>query len=264
MLNLIKTSHRFMLLSSLSLLMILAGCQNNKLQKAIENANKQCPISMGETGEISSIVYDGQHVVYTLSINENVTNLEPLKANPASFKALIKIMLQNPTPDTKELFMLMIKSNAELHVTYVGKDSGSKLTCELTTDDLKSILDTKDHSPENELAKLKLHIEMANLDLPIQVNKETRLEEVLLTDKSVIYISRIDEAGYSLSKLKESATDIKQSIIEALSSSDQVTHEFIKNCISCSRDIIYRYAGNQSGEQYDVTITIADLKEIIK
>ncbi|HJD75336.1 MAG TPA: hypothetical protein K8W04_04670 [Bacteroides reticulotermitis] len=262
--NLIKKSHVFMLLSALSLFMILVGCQQSKLKEAIENANKQCPITLGETGEISSIVYDGQNVIYTLSINEALTDMEALKANPESLKTSIMLMLQDPTTDTKDLFTLMVQSKAGLHVTYIGKDSGSKLTCELTHDELKGTLDTQVDSPENDLANLKSHLEIASRELPIQVNKDTRLEEVQLTDKSVIYVSHIDEAGYSLSKIKDSSIAIKRNIIETLSTAGQATHVFINNCVSCDRDIIYRYVGSQSGDHYDVTISIPELKDIIK
>ena len=108
--NLLKRSNRVMLFFSLSLLiMITTSCQDIKLKVAIESANKQCPVEMGEFGKITSIVYDGQNVVYTFNVDEVYTNIKTLKEHPESLKSSMTIMFQNPTKDVKALLDLVIK-----------------------------------------------------------------------------------------------------------------------------------------------------------
>ena len=132
--NLLKRSNRVMLFFSLSLLiMITTSCQDIKLKVAIESANKQCPVEMGEFGKITSIVYDGQNVVYTFNVDEVYTNIKTLKEHPENLKSSMTIMFQNPTKDVKALLDLVIKCNAGLKMIYIGKDSGDKVECELTT-----------------------------------------------------------------------------------------------------------------------------------
>ena len=98
--NLLKNSSGLMLLCSVSLLMIvMTGCQEAKLKTVIGIANKQCPLDMGEVGNITSIIYDGDNVVYTLNMNEEITNIKILKDNPESMKSSIKMMFQNPAAD---------------------------------------------------------------------------------------------------------------------------------------------------------------------
>ena len=47
--NLLKKSSGFILLCSISLLMlVMTGCQEAKLKTVIAVANKQCPIDMGD------------------------------------------------------------------------------------------------------------------------------------------------------------------------------------------------------------------------
>ena len=71
--KLVRRPNAVILFISLSLLMMLTtGCQEIKLKAGIEAANKQCPIDMGETGKITSIVYDGENVVYTFYLNERL------------------------------------------------------------------------------------------------------------------------------------------------------------------------------------------------
>ena len=56
--NLLKKSSGFILLCSISLLMlVMTGCQEAKLKTVIAVANKQCPIDMGAVGTITSIIY---------------------------------------------------------------------------------------------------------------------------------------------------------------------------------------------------------------
>ncbi len=120
--NLLKRSNRVMLFFSLSLLiMITTSCQDIKLKVAIESANKQCPVEMGEFGKITSIVYDGQNVVYTFNVDEVYTNIKTLKEHPESLKSSMTIMFQNPTKDVKALLDLVIKCNAGLKMIYIAK-----------------------------------------------------------------------------------------------------------------------------------------------
>lgn len=75
--KLVRRPNAVILFISLSLLMMLTtSCQEIKLKAAIEVANKQCPMEMGEAGKITSIVFDGENVVYTFYLNEEVANIK--------------------------------------------------------------------------------------------------------------------------------------------------------------------------------------------
>ena len=71
-----------MLLACLSLVLLTGCSQKSKLKLAIELADKQCPMDMGASGEISSITFDGSDVVYVLLMNESFLNIDALKENP--------------------------------------------------------------------------------------------------------------------------------------------------------------------------------------
>ena len=42
------------------------------------------------------------------------------------------------------------------------------------------------------------------------------------------------------------------------------TQLFIKSCVNCDRNIVYRYIGKQSEAQHDVVITVPELKDMLK
>lgn len=264
--NLFKRANGLILLCSLSLLVITTtSCQDIKLKAAIELANKECPINMGQAGKITSIVYDGDNVVYIFRLNEEITNIKTLKENPKGMKESIKIMFQNPTKEVKTLLELVVKCNAGLQMTYVGEDSGDKVTYELTTDELKEILDTDIDASQSDLAKLESQVKMANLQFPMKANEEIMIEKMQLSDESVIYLCSVNEEMCSFDQVEENAEAVKRDIMTTLASqSDPATQLFLKTCINCNRSIAYRYIGSQSGTQYDVVISVPELKKMLK
>lgn len=255
-----------MLIFSLSLLIMLTtSCQDAKLKIAIESANKQCPVEMGEFGKITSIVYDGHNVVYTFNMDETYTNIKVLKEQPENLKSSMAIMFQNPSKEVKTLLNLIVKCNAGLQIIYVGKDSGDKVECELTTEELKEVLNTDINSSKSNLLKLEAQIKMANLQFPAKASEEVTIEKMELSNESVIYLCSIDENVCNIDLIEENHDTVKQGIVDELSGkTDQPTQLFIKYCTDCNRNIVYRYIGNQSGNQYDVVITVPELKELLK
>lgn len=264
--NLLKRANGLILLCSLSLLVIIAtSCQDIKLKAAIELANKECPIDVGQAGKITSIIYDGNNVIYTFRLNEEITNIKTLKENPKGMKESIKIMFQNPTKEVKTLLELVVKCNAGLQMTYVGEDSGDKVTYELTTDELKEILDTDVDASQSDMAKLESQVKMANLQFPMKASEEIVIEKMQLSEESIIYLCSVNEEMCSFDQVEENAEAVKQDIITTLSSqSDPATQLFLKTCVSCDRSVVYRYIGSQSGTQYDVEISVPELKEMLK
>ena len=256
--KLIRSSNAAMLFISLSLLIVLTtGCQEVKLKAAIEVANKQCPMDMGEAGKITSIVYDGENVVYTFQLNE--------EKNPESMKTSMKIMFQNPTKEVKTLLDLVVKCKAGLQMIYIGKDSGEQVVCELTTDEIKNILNADVNASESDLAKLESQIQMANLQFPMQASEEVVVEKIESIGESVVYICSVDEELCPISQIEENAAEVKEGIVGTLANqTDLPTQLFIKCCVNCNRNIVYRYIGKQSEDQHDVVITVSELKDLLK
>lgn len=264
--NLSKKSYGFMLVCSLSLLLMLTtSCQESKLKAVIEIANKQCPMNMGESGKITSIVYDGSNVVYTFHMNEAVTNIKVLKSNPESMKESVQIMFQNPSKEVKALLELVVKCNAGLKMDFIGNESGEKATCELTTEELKNIFNADSDESKSDLAKLNAQLKMANLQFPVQAGEGIVVEKIELIDDAVVYQCVVDEDLCEIQQIEENAKDVKEGIVETLSDqTDQAVQVFIKTCVACDKNIAYRYIGKESGEHYDVVVTVPELKKMLK
>ena len=89
--NIIGNPGKSVLLICLSLLLLTGCSQKSKLKLAVEVAARQCPISMGSAGEISSITFDGTDVIYTALVNEAYLKLDALEKNPESMKSSTKV-----------------------------------------------------------------------------------------------------------------------------------------------------------------------------
>ena len=85
--NIIKNLGSIMLLICLSLILLTGCSRKSQLKLAIEMANKQCPMSIGTTGEISSITFDGTDVIYSLLMNEDYLDLDALGKNTDAMKS---------------------------------------------------------------------------------------------------------------------------------------------------------------------------------
>lgn len=219
----------------------------------------------GRDRKITSIVYDGENVVYTFYLNEEAANIKTLQKNPESMKTSLKIMFQNPNKEVKSLLDLVVKCKAGLQMIYIGKDSGEQVVCELTTDEIKEILNKDVDTTESDLAKLETQVQMANLQFPIQASEDVLIKKIELSDEAVIYICRVDEDLCDMNQIKANAAEVKQGIIETLGNqTDLATQLFIKSCVNCDRNIVYRYIGKQSEAQHDVVITVPELKDMLK
>lgn len=264
--NLVRKSGGLMLLCSLSLVLMLAtSCQEAKLKAVITVANKQCPMDMGQAGKITSIIYDGNNVVYNFQLNEEITDIDALKKNQDGMKESIKTMFRNPTREVKKMFEIMVDCNAGLQVIFMSDKSGNKAIAELTTEELKETLNTDADESQSELAKLEGQIKMANLQFPMQASEDIEIEKMELSDESVTYICKVNEDMSDVNLIKENADEVKQGIVATLADqTDASTQVFIKTCVNCNRNITYRYIGNESGTQYDVVITVDELKDMLK
>jgi hypothetical protein len=244
------------------LLLVVSSCQQAKLKAAIAVANKECPISMGQTGDITSIRYEGDKVEYTLSVNEKFINIKMLLEHSAQTKASLKTLFQNPQGDVKELLNLVVACNSNLVFTYVGRTSGEKASFLLTTSEIKELLDQKMTDKESNLAKLKQIVESPTVQLPMKVDAVTTLVHLSLSDSDVVYLYQIDEAALPMKTLRSKGEQIKEKSAQALLN-DSGTRTMVELCVACGKGIRYRYVGDKSGEKYEFRLTPEELEQSV-
>ena len=239
--NMFKNAGKMVLFTCLSLMLLTACGQKSKLKLAIAAANKQCPMDMGASGEISSITFDGADVVYVLLMNESFLNIDALKENPDAMKSAVTVMFGNPQGSIKEMLDLVVGTDSGIKFIYKGKTSGNEVECYLTTQDLKDILNGGGASADSSDEKNKLTIE---------------------SDK-VLYHYTIDESVVQMSALKENAEQMKANVKNSLNSSDPALRMFLEVCVKCDKGVGYLYKGNKSGETFEISFGVSEIKALL-
>lgn len=184
--NMFKNAGKMVLFTCLSLMLLTACGQKSKLKLAIAAANKQCPMDMGASGEISSITFDGSDVVYVLLMNESFLNIDALKENPDAMKSAVTVMFGNPQGSIKEMLDLVVGTDSGIKFIYKGKTSGNEVECYLTTQDLKDILNGGSTAESSDKKKLEEQVKMTNVSCPMQVDEATMLNKLTIESDKVL------------------------------------------------------------------------------
>ena len=248
--NMFKNAGKMVLFTCLSLMLLTACGQKSKLKLAIAAANKQCPMDMGASGEISSITFDGADVVYVLLMNESFLNIDALKEN-------------NPQGSIKEMLDLVVGTDSGIKFIYKGKTSGNEVECYLTTQDLKDILNGGSTAESSDKKKLEEQVKMTNVSCPMQVDEATMLNKLTIESDKVLYHYTIDESVVQMSALKENAEQMKANVKNSLNSSDPALHMFLEVCVKCDKGVGYLYKGNKSGETFEISFGVSEIKALL-
>lgn len=263
--NIIKTSGKVLLLTCLSLIM-LTGCsdQKSKLKLGIEFANKQCPIKVGVSGEVSSITFDGTDVIYTMLMNEDYIDLEALEKTPDSMKSAVIAMFRNPKGSIREMLDLVVETNSGVKFIYKGQETGKEIECYLNTEDLKNILDEKISAKENDQKKLEELVKVTNVSCPMTIDETTVLEKLAIESDNVVYIYKIDEDAVDMSALKSNKVQMKQGLKASLDVSEPSLRMFLEACMKDNKNLVYRYTGNTSGDMMECVFDVSEIKELLE
>lgn len=260
--NIIRISGKIMLLTCLSLMLLTSCSQKSKLKLAIEVAGKQCPISVGVAGEVTSIDFDGADVVYSMSMNEDYINLEALGKTPDTMKSGVSAMFNNPKGEIKKMLELVVASQSGIKFIYKGKTTGKEVECYLNTEDLKKILDQDMSQEESDRQKLEELVKVTNVSCPMKVDEATTLDKLTIESDNVVYNYTIDEEAVDLNVLKGNEGQMKQNIKGSLNISEPAIKMFLEACIKDNKRLIYRYKGDISGQIMECIFEVSEIKAL--
>lgn len=240
------------------MLLALTSCTNSKLKTMVDDANKDCPLSMGEMGEVSSITLEGENVVFSYSIDEQYVDIDALSENGETIKSSIISALSQ---SSKEMFVEMDKENAGLVLNLVGKTSKKTCTLKISPEECKSILKSiNDGTSDTPIETLKKQIEATNVQLPMTIEEGLVLYEMTLEGDYAVYNYNVDESMYDINTMEQNKEQTKAEIKAMLTSgSDMALEKFVKSCKNANKGIAYKYIGSNSGKSYQINFPISEL-----
>lgn len=237
-----------------------ATASNNKsdLQLICEMVNNACPMSLGDTGEFTSVEYKNGYVYFTYTMNEAYMDFDVLQDNPDLIRRNVKLFFTNPQGDVKSLLEMILKENAGLVMIYKGATSGKKVSLKFSTRELREMANSEKITAPIEL--LESQIETVNLQCPMKIDEGLVIKQISLEDGFIVYNVVMDEALYSIDLLKENEQMLKISLkSEAVSGNDPSVTMLVKMCKDANIGLSYKYIGNKSGEYLVIKIPASEL-----
>lgn len=251
----------FLTLIGITTILFASSCGgNSQLRKLVSEINNRCPISIDALGEVTNAKLDGNNVIVTVSMAEDLLSIETIQNNTEMMKPnVIQALGNNPSDQMRALVDILSKNNGSLTYEYIGKSSGKKATITITGDELKDISKVG-NDPD---AALDAQLAITNIHFPMQLDDVTTIVNVTRENGNVVYLYDIDEANFDLNQIEEEQDDVLDYLFESLRMQrDNVSSKmFIQACYNAKADIIYRYRGNVTGKAIDFKISIEDVFE---
>lgn len=225
---------------------VLTACQKSKLETGIEEANKQCPISLGALGEVKSITDEGGNMVMTFSVDDDIISVKAMKDNHELMHATALKMMQQAEAELKEIVALMKEEGADLILRYEGKKS--HISCEVVLTPAE--LEAEQEEPGSPLEMLTAQIEVTNIQMPMEVGQGIIAMPLRLEGDYVVYTYKLDETLNSIQGIRDNSEaareNIRQSIIQG---SDPSVAAFAALCKEAGKGMMFRYEGVPSGDE---------------
>ncbi len=241
-----------------AIMSLFCSCAETKLKTAAEAANKECPVSLGITGEMTSVAYEDGAMVFTFTLNEQLNNIDVLAANPESTKASILAGMRNE--NSKKLFDLIIESDAGLRFVYKGKDSGKEARFDLTAAELKEELEKPAPTVKETLA---LSIAQTNQQMPIDTGTGVIITKLEDEGETVTYMAMVNDKK-QLDMIAENIDNVKNSQKTMFKMMGMAEKIFFQMIIDAGKNLSYRYYAEGTDKTVEVVHTNAELAEIFK
>ena len=243
----------------ITVLLTTVSCVKPKVNDLVKSFKKDCPISLGVTGSIDDMVIENNYVTFKVKFNDDFVNIKGISQNKEQFAANITKAL-NKSKTTASLMNVLVDEGYGLKYFMEGNPSGDTVSLYVTTDMLR---ESSKAPTTSKLDLLKTAIENTKMQMPMQVDELTTLTDMKLEGDNVVYIYEIEEDGFTISDID--INTVREATIEELENlnKDVVGHNFITLVVENDKNLIYRYKGKQSGQADEVSVSHAELSNIL-
>ena len=273
--------NQFMVAMLCFLAFCLTGCQDSDkklLEKTVEGVNEKCPIVVSPEIQIAKLELEEDYLTYYFDYSEQSYML------PDEIDASLKKELANQilnaisrfSGEEKEILDLLLKKEMGLKFVMDFKRSKKQITVKFTAKKIRSKLKSADNASDDtdnasddsfadeesetssNLATLKSSVETGKNMLPMDLGNGITMTDMYLSNGSLYYIYEVDENQVPLASWNDEViANVKAAIINELKTSaqgDASTAQLIHLCSQTGTDIVYRYKGDQTGIEYDITV----------
>lgn len=171
--------------------LLLTGCAKNKLQKAVNDLNEKCPITLGQFIRMMGASYENDCVFVRYMLDERLINIDAMRSNEDLMKQQLLATYSNPDKDIQNFVDVILDAQATVEFTYEGSLSGEKISVAITPEELKKAQNGTVLSPEENLAAMIL---MANAQTPITLVEGMVMTAMQQEGDGVYYIYEVSDS----------------------------------------------------------------------
>lgn len=241
-----------------AIMLLLCGCVENKLKTAIEKANVNLPVSIGAAGELTSISYEDNAVVFLYTLDEQFTNIDILSSNTELMKSSISTFLRNEK--MKTFFALLVEENTDLCMIFKGKATGKEASMKLTSIELKQELDKPASTNED---KLKASIATANQQMPLDTGTGIIVTEVVEKDNQVLYLSKVSDKN-QFEMIANNTEGVKNSMKLMIKMMGPAEKQIFQLIVESGKYLGYSYYMDNGDETINIVLTNSELSQLLE
>lgn len=234
--------------------------QSKNINDVVKEFQSELPLSLGTMGEITSFSISDGNLFMECRVNEEVVDIPSLKKNPSLMKESMKQWMLTPNSGYSFMLDALEEAGLGLKVLYIGKESGERVSCELTSTEIKGrSAHLSDYDPQK---LLNLQIELASAQLTqkdLEDSDEIVCTKIYRKGKYVIYEYIADETTIEALKMIKPAV-LKSLTLDELNSDDVTLSQFRRICKNAGVGIAYYYIGKKSGKKIKLLFPAKELK----
>lgn len=240
--------------------LLLTGCAKNKLQKAVNDLNEKCPITLGQFIRMMGASYENDCVFVRYMLDERLINIDAMRSNEDLMKQQLLATYSNPDKDIQNFVDVILDAQATVEFTYEGSLSGEKISVAITPEELKKAQNGTVLSPEENLAAMIL---MANAQTPITLVEGMVMTAMQQEGDGVYYIYEVSDS-ILFDNLQTNINNLKADIRRNLENLSEVEKTDLRRVPAADKYLGYRYINVTTGQLIEVTFTKSQLSDILR
>lgn len=247
----------------LGLLLGLAGCSSNNIEQAVDIVGKQCPMELGNAGEIKSVYLDNNQVLFIYVMNEDLFHIESLQLNPDASKYDIKMLLSNADANIKNLLDAAIAADMPIKFVFEGQLSRKKAEMTLTMDEMRECYRNCNLEPQEKLYEA---LDATNLLMPIKVSDDMTIDKVMLDGETVVYVYVIANEMADLEQFAKDKEFFQEDLrhnLHDMGENDPAFRAFMIMIANAGKNLAYRYVVGKDKKYADIVVTNKELRPLL-
>lgn len=243
----------------LALMLLVTSCAKNRLQEAVDQFSRYCPMSLGEDyGTLESVNYENDLVSMNYELTETILDITSMKVKPELIERNVLMNFSSAKDHFKTFLETINEAGADLRVIMKGLKSGEELSFTITNEEIKKAMRS---DPATPMTQLKAMVESANLYAPKTITDGFVLKEMSIEDDVVYYNYELDEDLYDLDALELVKENLKEETAQELRNSQPIEITDLRRVSEAGCMLGYRYRGKTSGKTVTYYFSVEEQKE---